>query len=117
MLNHSTGQRMLAAALQTRRYGQCGVGRHVKGWNQGREFRLTNGERACLVKGHDIYFVRQLQRLSVFDQNTVLCGHAGARHDGRWRGQPKRAWAGNHQHRHHVDHSLLKRMPGQPPAQ
>ncbi len=61
--------------------------------------------------------MRQFQRLCILDQNTVLGSNAGACHDGRGRGQPKGARAGNHQHGNGVDHSHFKGLTTQQPAQ
>ena len=78
---------------------------------------MPHGQRAGFVKGDDVDFVGQLQRLGILDQNAEFGRHTGTRHDGGGRGQAKRAGAGNHQHRHRANHRQFKRVTRQPPAQ
>ena len=45
----------------------------------------------------------------------MACGNACTRHDRGRRGQSQRAWAGDDQNGHGVDHSGFERGTGQPP--
>ena len=115
--HHCTGQRVLAATLHTghgRQHGRLVLaGHHLKG----SEPWAAHGQGAGLVKRHHIHLVGQLQRLRVLDQNAIFCRHPRARHDGRRRGQPQCAGAGNHQHGHGTDHGQLKARTHPQPAQ
>ena len=76
-----------------------------------RQARPADGEGARLVKRHRCDLVGEFQCLRVLDQDAVLGRHPGAGHDRGRRGQAERAGAGDHHHRHSMDHGLLKRMP------
>ena len=61
--------------------------------------------------------VRHFQRLGVLDQDAVARRDAGAGHDGRRRGQPQRAGAGDHQHRDGVEDRRSQSPVAEAPAQ
>ncbi len=86
------------------------------GRDDGRQRRLADSERACLVEGDCGNAVRHFQRGRVLDQDAVARRHAGAGHDGSRRRQSQRAWAGDHHHRHRVDDSDLHVAAVEPPA-
>ena len=108
---------MLAAALQAGRHAQQFGFIHASGNRQRSQLGLAHGQRAGFIKGHYVHFVRQFQRLRVLDQNAMLRSHASTGHDGRRRSQAQCTRAGNHQHRHRVDHCQFESVAGQPPAQ
>ncbi|MDT4821764.1 hypothetical protein FQZ97_549500 [compost metagenome] len=78
---------------------------------------LADRQRAGLVECHHADAMRHFQRLGVLDQDAGTRPRAGARHDRGGRGQPKRAWAGDHQHRHRVEQRRFPVPAQQAPAQ
>ena len=71
-----------------------------------------------LSKHHGVDAAEALERGGAPDQHTVLGAAAGADHDGRRRGQPQGARAGDDQHGHGVAERVQERRlrPQQPPA-
>ena len=60
----------------------------------------AGGERAGLVEHHGVDRAQLFQRRGVFNENAQLRAPSRARHNGRGRGKPQCARAGNHQHAH-----------------
>ena len=75
----------------------------VGGDDEIRHGGLAAGDGAGFVEQHGVHLVGFFQRLGVANQHTVFRPLARAHHDGRGRGQPQRAGAGNDEHRHEVD--------------
>ena len=59
--------------------------------------------RSRLIQRDGANLARQLKRLCVANENAILRALARADHDGRRRGKAKRAWAGDDQHRDHIE--------------
>ena len=114
--DYSPCERMFAARLQRR--SQSKQAHHIGSarWNRIGEHRMTDSERAGLVEGHHRDALRELERLSVADQDALAGGDTGAGHDGCRRGQAEGAGAGDDQHRHRADDGRLDAVAGGEPA-
>ena len=77
---------------------------------------MTHCQGTGFIESDDVDPMGEFQGLCILDQNAIFGGHARTGHDRRWRCQTECAGAGNHQHRHGMDQSLLKGMARQPPS-
>ena len=114
---YRAGQRMFAAALQAgRRLEQRGLVLalcHPQCREPGPPYRQGAG----LVECQCVKPVRQLQRFSILDQNTVPGRDAGAGHDGCRRCQSQGTRTGDHHHGDGMNQRHFKSCPERQPAQ
>ena len=80
------------------------------------EGHAADSERSRLVQHHGVDAAGALQHLAAFDQHAEAGAPAGTDHDGDRGGQPESAWAGDDQHRHRGQHSVVRPVQHQGPA-
>ncbi len=72
---------------------------------------LTFSNSAGLIEYDYLYFLQSLDCFAALDQDTVLCAHAAAHHQGGRCGETKRTWAGDDQYgysRHYGQRDWVK---------